>query len=329
MLDCLLQGDPIFHPSKFWEALNKKNIEQLETEGMENFKQTIALNYFTWTVGHRDEQFRYLLKNTALFAWPIILSGLLTQSHSSRLTRRQQIELVVFTKMLWKFVERIDKEGLLNTIEEPKMGNPFKIYLRNKLISQDLANSVLEYYSICEHFKKSKTEGAIICELGAGYGRNAYVFLNAFPKVKYIIIDIPPALYASQQYLSAVFPDKKIFEFKDFKNFKEVQQQFMESDLIFLLPHQAKLLPNKFIDLFINISSLHEMKMDQISEYFKMIENLTKGFFYSKQWWVSKNPQDGITITKKDYSVPGNWQELYLRPAKVQTYFFETMYAIS
>ena len=96
MLDCLFEGDPIFHPSKFWEALNKKNIEQLEKDGIENFKQTIALNYFTWTIGYRDEQFRYLLMHTNFFSWPVILNGLFTQNHSSHLTRRQQMELVIF-----------------------------------------------------------------------------------------------------------------------------------------------------------------------------------------------------------------------------------------
>ena len=35
-----------------------------------------------------------------------------------------------------------------------------------------------------------------------------------------------------------------------------------------------------------------------------------------------------IVINKNDYPVPGNWQELYSRQAKVQTYFFEAMYAI-
>ena len=329
MFACLSQGDKVFLPSKFWEALNTKNVQQLETEGIDNFKQTIALNYFTWMISYKDAQFLYLLKNTKLSSWPVILNGLLTYRHSSRLTRRQQIELTAFTKMLWKFVERIDTEGLLKVLSEPRTGKPFEIFLDNKLISQDLANSVMEYYSICEYFKASKTEKVTICELGAGYGRNAFVFLNAFPHSKYIIIDIPPALYVAQQYLSSIFPDKKILNFRCFNDFNEIERQFHDSDIIFLLPHQAKMLPEKSADLFINISSLHEMKMEQIHEYFKLIDKLTKKFFYTKQWLVSKNPGDGIVITQNDYPVPGHWLELYLRKAKVQTYFFEAMYSIS
>lgn len=329
MFTCLSKGDKVFLPSKFWEGLNTKNVQQLEAKGIDNFKQTVALNYFTWMINYKDAQFLYLLKNTKLSSWLVILNGLLTYRHTSLLTQRQQIKLIVFTKMLWKFVERIDTEGLLKILSEPRTGKPFEIFMDGKLISQDLANSVMEYYSICEHFRVSKTEKVTICELGAGYGRNAYIFLNTFPNSKYIIIDIPPALYISQQYLSSIFPNKRIFNFRSFENFKEVERQFLDSDIIFLLPHQAKMLPEKSVDLFINISSLHEMKMAQIHEYFKLIDKLTRKFFYTKQWLVSKNSADGIVITQNDYPVPANWSELYLRKAKVQTYFFEAMYSIS
>ncbi len=328
MFECLSRGNPIYLPSKFWEALNKKNLQQLEAGGLQNFKQTVAQNYFTWVIGHRDKQFRYLAKHTNLLAWPAILRGIFTHDPSFPLNRTQQRELMIFTRMLWKFTERIDSEHLLTHIDEPTEGNPFRIFLNGKLISQDLANSVLEYYSICEHFKASTTSKNTICELGAGYGRNAYVFMKASPNCKYIVIDIPPALYVSQHYLTSVFRGKNIFTFRPFDRFSDVEKELNNADIAFLLPHQAEMLPEKSVDLFINISSLHEMKIDQIHTYFKLIEKLTKGYFYTKQWWVSHNPADGITITPKDYPVPTNWKQVYLRQAKVQTYFFEAMYEL-
>ncbi len=328
MFACLASGNTIYLPSKFWEALNEKNVQQLENGGLQNIKQTVAQNYFTWVVGHKDTQFRFLAKHTSLSHWPQILKGIFSYDPSLSLSRMQRLELIVFTRMLWKFTEKQDTERLLTKVDEPLEGNPFKIYLHDKLISQDLANSILEYYSIRENFKTDAHDKITICELGAGYGRNAYVFLKALPACKYVIIDIPPALYVSQNYLGSVFSDKKIFAFRSFDKFSDVENEFNEADVVFLLPHQAEMLPAKCIDLFINISSLHEMKMDQIHAYFKLIDKLTKGFFYSKQWWVSHNPADEITITPKDYPVPQNWRQLYLRTAKVQTYFFEAMYAL-
>jgi putative sugar O-methyltransferase len=329
MFDCFYKGDQVYLPSKFWEFHNDRNIRQLEAEGIDNIKQTVATNYFTWLVGISDKQFRYLLGNTQILSWPSILFGRPAYASSANISLKQRIQLAIFTRMLWRAVERIDVEGLLNLISEPRQGNPFEIYLDGKLISQDLANSALEYYSIRENFNASKTEKITFCELGAGYGRNAHVFLTTFPKGKYIVIDIPPALYVAQEYLSSVFPDKKIFTFRCFTQFKEIEQEFHNADIVFLLPHQARMLPEKCIDLFINISSLHEMKMQQIKEYFNLIDKLTKGYFYSKQWFIGKNAVDGIVIKKNDYPVPSNWQELYSRPAKVQVYFFEAMYRIT
>ncbi len=329
MFACLERGNAIYLPSKFWQALNEKNVQQLESGGLENIKQTVAKNYFTWVIGHKDKQFRYLVRHTSLWAWPAILKGAFNCDPSFPLNCKQQRELIIFTRMLWKFTEKIDSEHLLTHTDEPMEGNPFRIFLNGKLISQDLANSVLEYYSICEHFKALKNTKNTICELGAGYGRNAYVFMKALPNCKYIIIDIPPALYISQHYLTSLFRDKKIFIFRPFDRYSDVENELNEADIAFLLPHQAEMLPEKSVDLFINISSLHEMKMDQIHAYFKLIEKLTKGLFYTKQWWVSHNAADGITITPKDYPVPTHWKKLYLREAKVQTYFFEAMYYLN
>jgi putative sugar O-methyltransferase len=329
MFDCFSKGDQIFLPSKFWEILNEKNIKQLEKDGIENLKQTVAQNYFTWVIGRTDEQFRFLLNETPVWSLPGILLGRPVANSDGRLSRKQRFELAIFTKMLWKFARRLDQEHLLETIGEPTVGNPFAIYYEGQLISQDLANSVLEYYAARTHFKTPNTEPVTFCELGAGYGRTAYVFLNAFPKGKYVIVDIPPALYVSQKYLASVFANKKIFAFRCFDKYSEIEQEFQEADIVFLLPHQASLLPEKCVDLFLNISSLHEMTLPQIGAYFALIDKLTRGYFYSKQWKISKNPADGLVISEHDYPVPENWRKLFSRQVKVQTHFFEAMYAIT
>jgi putative sugar O-methyltransferase len=328
MFKCFAQGDATYHPSKFWNHLNHRNVQQLETEGYQEFKQTLAQNYFTFVVGPRHTHFRYLLRHTSPGSWPSIFRNAIYYSKRSRLTRRQQLLLRTFTLMLWKLAERVDTQSLLQALDEPTEGHPFKIMFEGKLISQDLANSVLEYYSIHEHFKPAATDRVTICELGAGYGRNAYVFANTLPNCRYIIVDIPPALYVSQRYLSSVLPGKKVFPFRCFEDYSAVASEIERADIVFLLPHQAALLPQKSADLFINISSLHEMTPEQIRTYFTLIDRLTKGYFYSKQSLVSTNIYDELVIGRDDYPVPPTWQQLYLRPAAVQCTFFEAMYAV-
>src|ERR1700753_2570771 len=126
MVACLSQGNPVYLPSKFWDALNKKNLKQLESGGLRDFKRTIARNYFTFIVGRQDEQFKYLLEHTSSLSWPSILRWMWRHKYSARvlykslrldaipdLTREQQIELVIFTKMLWELARKVDSLKLL------------------------------------------------------------------------------------------------------------------------------------------------------------------------------------------------------------------------
>jgi putative sugar O-methyltransferase len=329
MFDGLGAGDPVYLPSRFWSKLNELNLAQLRTQGIANFKRTLARNYFTFVPSVIDNQFRFLLRHTRFGDWPALLANLPRYERDAGLTRKQHWELVLFTRMLWRYAEAHDPLGLLKKIGEPTLGNPFAITLDGQPVSQDLANSALEYYSIAGGTGLTAVAAPVICELGAGYGRNAYLFLKALPNCRYIIVDIPPALYVSQQYLSQLFPEKKIFRFRDFGDDPAALNEISASQIAFLLPHQAARLRAKSIDLFVNISSLHEMRPDQIATYLALIGRVTRGHFYSKQWFVSKNREDGLRLRPQDYPIPADWNCVYLRRAAVQAAFFEALYAIA
>ena len=328
MFECLKNADPVYLPSRFWSKLNEHNLEQLRTQGIGNFKRTLARNYFTFVPSIIDNQFRFLLRQTRMTDWRAIFSRFPRFDRSWGLSRKQHLELVLFTRMLWRYVQHRDPLGLLQKIEEPAAGNPFTIDLDGQPVSQDLANSVLEYYSIAGGTGLTPAAATTICELGAGYGRDTYVFLKTLPNCRYIIVDIPPALYISQQYLTQLFPEKKVFRFREFDPDAATLAELGTAQLAFLLPHQAAMLPAKSVDLFINISSLHEMRLDQIQAFLALIGRVTKGHFYSKQWFVSKNRHDGLRIRHTDYPIPAEWICLFLRAAAVQAAFFEALYAI-
>lgn len=62
MFESVQSGDARGRPSKYWIELNKMNMAQLRHHGYENFKRTIALNYFTFArILPWDAQFRFLL----------------------------------------------------------------------------------------------------------------------------------------------------------------------------------------------------------------------------------------------------------------------------
>lgn len=314
-------------PSKYWEELNRKNLRQLADTRYENFKRTLARNYFTWIINPFDEQLRFLMREAGIWRSIRILLNSITAELHPPLRRKHTIYYNTLTNLIWDYVAKNDREGLLQRLSEPREGNPPEVMRDGRLISQDLANSVLEYEAIL-HPGLDRREVRTILELGPGYGRTAYVFLTLQPRCRYILVDIPPALYVAQRYLSAVFKDRTVFPFRSFDDYEDIRDEFQAADIIFLTPNQLELLPDKSIDLFVNISSFHEMRMDQIRYYFSEIDRLTRRYFYLKQWKETVIPFENEKITEDDYPVRDNWRLINRQQCKVQTYFFEALYEI-
>lgn len=326
MIACYQAADPIYHPSAFWKRLGAVNDDQLARDGHEHFKRTVAMNYFTWVTGIRNPQFWFLVKHTSLADWPIVIRGLFDPPVSDRLSRFSAVQFRMLTQLLWLYAVGLDRSGLLAQTDEPLLGNPFSIRVQGRLISQDLANSFLEYRAMAEHV--TFRDGLTVCELGAGSGRLGYWLLRHHPGLRYIVIDIPPALDLSEWYLTRCFPEIPTWRFRPIDDIGPYLDDIAAARLVFLLPHQAAQLRPKSANLFVNISSLQEMRLEQIDTYLRLIDRLTSGYVYLKQWKVSRNPSDGVVIHQSDYPIPDSWRTRFCRTAPVQTSFFEALYAV-
>lgn len=210
---------------------------------------------------------------------------------------------------------------------EPDVGSPSYVYTSIAVCTtQDYENSLIElnsYYSYVDIIDRPK-----ILEVGAGYGRNAYVNLFAFPGSKYFIVDIPPAIWISQSYLHTLFgATKSIFGVSHFDSFDDVKHEIECSDIIFLLPHQLALLPDSYFNFILNISSLHEMAKTQVDLYFDMFSRqlIDGGYFYSKQWKNTSVPYENYTLSRHSYPIPKRWRTIFDRSAAPQTEFFEAL----
>lgn len=314
-------------PGEFWKWHNARNIAQLERSGYETFKQTAALSYFTFVSGRRDPQIDHLLAMLAPVERLRMAGRALRAGKHPLFSIRKSYNYNLLTHLVWNFARRHDPERLLDRLHEPDEGSPPQVRRDGRLISQDLANSMLEYRAIMDGgVQRDKVHTML--ELGAGYGRTSYVFLSLELGMRVVVVDIPPALYLAERYLSSQFRDRKIFRFRPFRAYADVAAEFESADIAFLLPHQLELLPAKSVQLFVNISSLHEMRRDQIAFYLGEIDRLTSGWFYCKQWRSSVNAKDGIVVKEEEYGFPAHWRSLWRRDAPVQHLFFEQLFAI-
>jgi len=333
--EILQDASDLYRPSPYWETLVSNGISQLRDGGFENFKRTVNMKYFNWNIlGIVRHQlapvFRYWLKRRdwSVFGakFPKCRDPLYNNIKSFNPV--SAVIYRVYVAMLWHYVSKEDSLGLLTRLDEPLIGNPFNILYKGRQASQDLCNSIHEFY---------RAGGAVaadgrpwnVTELGAGYGRLGDVFLKALPASTYCVIDIPPALNLAQEYLSAVFPEEKVFRFRRFRRFEEVREEFASARIRFLAAHQIELLPAKEFDLVLNISSLHEMTYEQINNYLKQIDRICRGSFYTKQWRVSRARINGFVIKESEYPIPPSWECIYHKRHPIQRMFYEALYKAS
>jgi len=335
MMDHLHKAPSIYRPSKYWMELNLLNVRQLYNYGYENFKKTIALNYFTFVrITPLNPQIIFLIKNIPFsISRNLFLKAIFDKKHDffSKFNYIQSVLYNFLTYASYYYAKTIIRNRKLLKLTEPPFGNPPRILNEtDQLISQDLINSMLEVDSITNGIEKAlgKIKGIHVLELGAGYGRDAYVLINSMKIKQYIIVDIPPALWVSQKYLIKLFPKLKVFKYREIQDFRSHLNEFKNANLVFITPTQlAKLKPGS-IDLIITISSLHEMRFDQIHNYFKQFQRLLKldGYFYFKQWYKARVLFEDIVIRVNDYPIPKGWKLIFSRAAQIHPRLFEALY---
>jgi putative sugar O-methyltransferase len=317
----ILESDSIYHPSQFWNILGTSQKDHLRFGGEKNFKRTINQSYCNFIPKSLNDPLIVHLNNTlptlksnAVYTledpdndpdlWFSFYRDYHVFSEDRELRKKLYCE---FVSKLYEYALTTEEADTLNSLEEPEIGNPIRILRDGKLISQDLVTSVMERGLVMKYLKKQKsTSPYIIGELGAGYGRLAYVFLKTTP-CRYIIFDIPPALHIAEWYLSTLFPEKNIFKFRHFENYEKIEAELTLANIAFFTPNQMALFPEGYFDAFITISSLHEMFRKQIAHFIELISLATRKILYIKQYWEYINPHDNLKILDSEYILPDNY----------------------
>jgi len=341
MLEEIRSADPLYHPSRIWEFLSDINNTMLGWGGEDNFKRTVNQNYFNFIPTSLLD--RKILNLVGLWVrsphWKIFGYRIEDPDNDPRRWCSWDERYYVFKEnhefrlrlykwyvaFLYEYGLQADCHGILTRLEEPETGNPIRIWRDGKLVSQDLVSSVLERNVILDALVIRK-EGAaqIVAELGAGYGRLAWVILATSP-CRYFIFDIPPALYISEWYLSRLFPQKRVFRFRRFRSYQEIAAELERADIAFFTANQLEMLPDRCVDAFVTISSLHEMRREHIRHFIELMTAKARDVIYLKQHRDYVNPWDGLRIKRSEYTLPPAWRLAIDRSDVVNPGFFELL----
>jgi putative sugar O-methyltransferase len=336
MLAALEEAPEVHTPSRFWEQFAAMNIEQVSGSGFDLFKRTVNCNYFQFMpVSSGGGDARSDRGQAAMRSWrrrPSLapLGARLESDAHMPLAEgsdraRETRSYARYVGRLWDYARRHDRAGALTRLEEPELGAALTVRHRGRRVSEDLCNSAMELSSLLEG-AGAASPGKLVVELGPGYGRIAWTMLSLYPGLRYVLVDIPPALAVAQRYLTTLLPERRTFRFRRFDDQASVADELAAAEIVFLMPHQVELLEPLGADAFVNVSSLHEMRTDQIARWFELIDVHTEGAFYTKQWERSENPHDGIVVGREDYPVPPSWTTALDRSSPVNPGFFEAVY---
>ena len=243
------------------------------------------------------------------------------------LTKSIQYNLVLLiiyenikSKNIFKNYDKIEKELYRKYSPE--------LEVDDKVITQHMLISLMEYEKI--QILTNKVKGSLnVFELGAGYGRTANMVLSLSENVKYVIADLPPAIYFSKKNLANIFPNKRIASAFEINNKGEMMKVFKNNDILFVFPHQINLFEKKSFDISIAIGCLNEMEKNQIIYYMKNFENLSN-FLYIKHLENSGLPYSFYKYysvhKKSDYFIKEGWKEHFKDRCIVPSNIFELGY---
>jgi hypothetical protein len=150
------------------------------------------------------------------------------------------------------------------------------------------------------------------------------MIVKMFPHIEYCIFDIPPALAVAQNYLAYTL-GRDIVAMYEERPFKSLPGASRHRVRVFL-PHQLELFPEGYFSLVINVSSFDEMSLEQVDNYFSMIERKTNGWLYLKGYSKGHPPTKRLGLEEFPYRQ--TWKEIYGAPDPVAPPFAEKVYRL-
>lgn len=189
-------------------------------------------------------------------------------------------------------------------------GNFLKKHLPEKNVGNcDYSINFLGYwfdYGIIHHLKwyeeveKYIKNNFVILEIGGGFGSLARIIIND-KKCKYFLIDLPEANLMSNYYLQNHFPEKKIFNFLDYK--EKLLEDVIQNYDIFILPPETLDKQNIKFDFIINSRSFMEMNKKIIKKYFNLIQSKINidGYFLNINRYLKSTVGEDIKFDEYPY----------------------------
>lgn len=349
MIDFFVTSKSYKYVSNYWHYLNIKNMKQIfeSNNNINNFSTSVALNYYTF-IDVTENQVHKTITNVEneIFSSKIYFFKKHKNLNYIQSMKYNSLTFLLFLNLIkinyYEKLKLLDDEGYVS------FGDPY-IDIEGIKVTSDKINSLFDYDKI-NRFCNLNNQKTIL-EIGAGSGRTSQSIMTFNNNCKYVICDIPPALYISYERLKKVFKNKKIGLLYDYQNNnqkmklmggrdgsseQDLNTQINYYDISFIMPHQLSLINNRFFDLTIAIDCLHEMDKKTINKYINNINKISKAFYFSV-WKKTNVPFSGLfnrfsnnlNYYSNDYNLPKNFKKEFEEDLIFPSNFISSGYRIN
>jgi len=255
------------------------------------------------------DRFHFFLSNFgSLDTYTGINFSTLVREYAKTAKSRKHFEkMVIGLKVAWWL--RFESNGRdLSALSIPQHGNQCGATVNNNFIGFD---SVLnEFYGrmISNFLKKDRP---VVGEIGAGYGILFFFISRALSDYCYLDFDLPETLCCATYYLMKSFPHRKFLLYGESELNEKVMKEY---DFIFMPSYAIKDLPDDSVDIFINMSSLGEIKPQACKMFIGEICRTAHAFWHMNHEYRRNVFEDSTTsLLNGEYPVPDEKFDLVIR----------------
>lgn len=314
-------------------AINERLGTSRHATDVDTYAQMKADNDGASSLYRAGEFWALINRRYSSLIWAGTLENVRNEFFNRRFAGPEPESRQVYKALLYMYrqkLKEIDTDGFLDREGDASVGgNADQETVCGLPLSLDFLQSVEEMYRVREAWRLAGRQGnpRLIVELGAGYGRVAYVARKMLPDCTYVILDLPEALMCSSTWLARALGNDVVSysEARSRKSFS--RDELLERKVWTLGAHQIEHLADGSVDAFINIYSFAEMPRRSIDNYFAQIDRITRGVLYSKQRRVEVNVHDNERNDLEHYQPPNGWRQLFVRDASLYEDFFEIAWA--
>ena len=130
----------------------------------------------------------------------------------------------------------------------------------------------------------------------------------------------------AQWYLEQTLGRERVFRFRHFDRIEDVQDEIDRASVALFTANQIRKFPDDYFDVMVSISTLPEMRQDQVDLYLAEFQRLSRGHIFLKQFKAWKNPSDGTDLTIDSYRLHPDWQLVVDRSDPVIPCFFNRVW---